>query len=161
MPKRRVRRHEVTQPPNESYRLIPLTQNQNAIVDSADFEWLSQWNWYAHWNPHTRSFYARRNSRINGKKGILRMHRILLCCGPNEEGDHHNHDTLDNRRENLRRCTRLENAKNIRTPATNTSGYKGVYRSGARWRVMIRVNRKLVHYGRFSTAENAARAYNE
>lgn len=43
--KRHVKRHEVVQPLNESYRLIPLTQGQNAIVDVNDFGRLSKWNW--------------------------------------------------------------------------------------------------------------------
>lgn len=29
-------------PPNDSTRLIPLTQGKFAIVDAADYEWLSQ-----------------------------------------------------------------------------------------------------------------------
>ena len=26
-------------------KLIPLTRGRVALVDEADFEWLSQWNW--------------------------------------------------------------------------------------------------------------------
>src|SRR5258706_13665947 len=66
MPKPRVVRHEVTQPLNESYRLIPLTQNQNAIVDVEDFEWLSQWYWMAMFSPEADTFYVIRRS--NGKR---------------------------------------------------------------------------------------------
>jgi hypothetical protein len=33
-----MKRHSVVQPLDTSYRLIPLTQGQNAIVDAADFE---------------------------------------------------------------------------------------------------------------------------
>jgi hypothetical protein len=33
-----VKRHAVTQPLESSYRLLPLTRGQNAIVDAADYE---------------------------------------------------------------------------------------------------------------------------
>lgn len=36
----RKKRHEVIQPIDTEYRLIPLTQGQVAVVDAADYEWL-------------------------------------------------------------------------------------------------------------------------
>ena len=36
------------------YRLIPLTQGKYALVDAADYDWLSQWRWGANWNGDTR-----------------------------------------------------------------------------------------------------------
>src|SRR5712664_3456881 len=117
----RVKRHAVTQPLDTSYRLIPLTQGQNAIVDLEDFEWLSQWNWCADWNSCTRSFYAQR--RGNNRKTTL--HRCILKCKHGEEGDHKNGDTLDHRRKNLRKCNRSQNMQNKTKLRINTSGYKG------------------------------------
>jgi hypothetical protein len=35
---RRVNRHAVIQPLDQSYRIIPLTRGQNALVDSTSFE---------------------------------------------------------------------------------------------------------------------------
>src|SRR5882762_1985840 len=101
----RVSRHEVTQPLDESYRLIPLTQGQNAIVDAADFEWLSKWNWQAQWDEHTKGFYARR--ALYGGGAVI-MHR-LIYKSPCKQVDHKNHNTLDNRKLNLRGCNQQEN----------------------------------------------------
>lgn len=42
MLKRRVFRHDVEQPQDQSIRLIALTQERNATVDAADFDWLNQ-----------------------------------------------------------------------------------------------------------------------
>jgi hypothetical protein len=148
-----VKRHAVTQPPDASYRLIPLTRSQNAIVDVADFTWLSQWNWYAFWNPSTKSFYAMRAG------GRVRMHRMILECSPKQDGDHINGNTLDNRRENLRKCSRTQNAQNRGKQVNNTSGYKGVHWSVTGWRSRIWVNGKCVHVGMFATSEQAAHAY--
>ena len=42
----------------ETFKTIPLTQGQVAIVDAEDYERLSRRNWYAQWCPKTRSYYA-------------------------------------------------------------------------------------------------------
>jgi len=47
---------------------ILLTQGQYALVDDADYEELSNFNWYAKWDAHTKSFYAGRYIKI--KKGV-------------------------------------------------------------------------------------------
>ncbi len=58
---------------------IPLTQGQVALVDDADYEWLSRWKWCAMWCSSTDSFYAVRHIRLpNGKWTTLRMHRAIL-----------------------------------------------------------------------------------
>ena len=159
--KRSVKRHAVVQPLDQSIRLIPLTRGQNAMVDSADFEWLSQWNWQAQWNDCTKSFYARRWE--SSDRSIKNMHREILGCMGEEEGDHENHDTLNNRRLNLRRASKQENCGNQRKPSNNTSGYKGVswHKQHKKYAAGIRIHYKRMHLGYFDTAEQAAHAYNE
>lgn len=58
MPKRRMKRHAVTQPLDTDYRFIALTQNKNAIVDASDFESLNEFNWCAQWHQDSHKFYA-------------------------------------------------------------------------------------------------------
>lgn len=154
-----VKRHEVTQPVDASFRLIALTQGQNAIVDVADFEWLSQWSWFACWDKKMQSFYATRKE--NGKS--LRMHRTLLKVRSGEEVDHWNHNTLDNRRSNLRRCSHTQNMRNKKHQTANPSGYKGVTWAEDRhhWRVRLMCDGKMIHLGRFHSKEEAARAYDK
>lgn len=159
--KRRVVRHEVTQPLDPLYRYIPLTQNQNAIVDTEDCEWLNQWNWHAHWSECTKSFYALRT--VHYKDGTceqFRMHRVIMECGPEEETDHKNHDTLDNRRLNLRKCTREQNMVNRSLRKDNTSGFTGVTKYLNKWKAELRIKgRERINLGIFSTPEEAAKAY--
>ena len=159
---RRVKRHAVTQPLDKPYRFIPLTQGQNAIVDAADFEWLSRWNWFAHWSKETHSFYASGRPH-GGNFNFTLMHRFILGCNGKEDGDHWNRNTLDNRRENLRRCTRAQNISNSKKRVTNTSGYKGVtwHKAVEKWTARICVNYKRIDLGCFSVKEEAARAYDE
>jgi len=157
MPKRRVRRHEVIQPLDQSYRLIPLTQGQNAVVDSADYNWLDQWNWSSHWNKCTRSFYAIRFTR---KEGCVRMSRQILGF-PQEFVDHKNGNTLDNRRDNLRKSSCSGNSANSGKRKINTSGYKGVFRYYRKWRAQICCQYKIIYLGLFDSKEQAAHAYDD
>lgn len=158
MPQRRVVRHEVVQPQNQSFRFIPLTKKQNAIVDIEDFERISRLNWYAMWNRGAKQFYAANKTR---GRGTILMHRMILRCKKKEEVDHKNHDTLDNRKENLRKCKHFQNACHKRKSAINTSGFKGVSWHDGRWRARIQINGRTIPIGRFRNAADAALAYNK
>lgn len=152
------KRHSVTQPLDDSYRIIPLTKGQNTLVDVADFERLSKFSWHAYWDARGKTFYARR-TLPNGK--TLSMHRMILGCKHGEEADHVSWDTLDNRRNNLRRCTHTENVRHRRKRSTSTSGMIGVsfHKRTKTWDARIFVKGRLNHIGCFKTAEEAGRAY--
>jgi hypothetical protein len=156
----KIKRHKVIQPDDPTIRLIPLTQGQNAIVSVEDYERLTQWNWHAAWARDTKSFYAAR-WRGNGKEGSKRiwMHKEVLLT--NGQVDHKNHDSLDNRRLNLRKCTGTQNNWNMRQSRRNTSGVKGVWRKGSKWEARIGVNKKKIYLGSFATLELAAGAYRD
>jgi len=98
-------------------RPINLTLGKIAVVDDADYNWLTQYSWYAKYNKCTDSFYAARTSRRkdeNGKRFLIYMHRQLLGLekGDRRVGDHKNHNTLDNRRDNIWTCTYSQNQLN-------------------------------------------------
>lgn len=152
MPKHRMKRHAVTQPLDQPYRLIPLTQNQNAIVDAGDFDWLSQWDWYA--VRSRKTFYPSR--KINGR--MVAMHQFILR---RNNCDHRNRNGLDNRRGNLRRATRNQQARNRGLNKNSTSGFKGVHweRDRGKWTAHIRYRRKVIRLGMFKSKRAAARAY--
>jgi hypothetical protein len=148
------KRHAVTQPQDASYRFIPLTKNQTAIIDATDFEWLSKFNWCASWNPHLRAFYAQKG------KGVS-MHRFILGCKAGEIGDHINGNTLDNRRENLRKCTMAESNRNRKLHRRNRSGFKGVSLANGKWEAVICIDGTDLRLGRYTSPQKAARAYDE
>jgi hypothetical protein len=151
MPKIRVPRHEVIQPLDQPFRYIPLTQGQNAIVDAADYDWLNQWNWFAVWAPNTKSFYAKRQPNIP-------MQRVIM----GGLADHKSHDTLDNRRQNLRPCTTEQNNLNTRGYG-RASNFKGVSwdKETRKWHARIRTKGRCISLGRFVSPEDAAKAYDE
>ena len=137
------------------YMLIPLTQGKFAIVDAADFEWLSKQKWYAKKDWHT--YYA------FSSKGIS-MHRQILGLkkGDGKLTDHKNGNGLDDRRSNIRVCTCSENSQNLHKLKKGKScEYQGVHkhRRTGQWRARIKKNQKLIHIGLFADPEEAARVY--
>ena len=143
---------------------IPLTKGKIALVDDADFEWLSQWRWC-----YNSRGYAARGQRVgprilNKTKTVL-MHREVLGISGEEFSDtnvdHKNRDRLDNRRENLRICTDADNRANSGRRSDNTSGYKGVFRKRTGWQAQVKKGGKSVFCKTFRTPEEAARAYDE
>lgn len=93
------------------------------------------------------------------------MHRQIvgLEIGDPMCVDHVDENGLNNQRSNLRKCTRSENARNIKLKANNTSGYKGVsfFRRDGTWKVQIQAGGKNRHVGYFKTKEEAHKAYVE
>lgn len=137
---------------------IPLSQGRYALVDTEDAEWLAQWRWYF-WEG-----YARRNAFDATEDGGVKrrpvlMHRIVLGVREGTHVDHANGDGLDNRRRNLRRATRTQNAYNRRP--SGDKPYKGVHwnKNMGRWCAAITQDGKRRHLGYFGSEEQAARAY--
>ncbi len=146
-------------------REIPLTQNQIALVDDSDYEFLSQWSWYAK-NHHSGNFYAVRSSPTrNGKHYAIFMHRQILGLkhGDKRQGDHINHNTLDNCQDNLRICTNRENHRNQKSQRNSTSRFKGVYwnKINKKWVAQITVNGLGKYLGIFKGEEEAALVYDK
>ena len=135
---------------------IALTQGQVALVDDEDYEELSRYRWRAQWNPCTCSFYAGRTVRLpDGKRTTEQMQRHILGLklGDPRQGDHIDHDTLDNRRANIRIVTRSENQHNSRR-----KGYCWD-KSRQKYMARIRIAGTEKHLGRFDTPTEASAAY--
>ena len=135
----------------KDYKFIPLTGGNFAKVDNDDFDKVKLINW------HYNNFYYAMNKKI----GL--MHRFIMDCHDDMVVDHINHDTLDNRKSNLRICTRTENNRNQFIQVGKTSKYKGVYwdRSRCKWLSGIVVKRKRIYLGRFTSETDAAKAYDK
>jgi len=141
-------------------KLIPLTRGKSAIVDDADFVWLSQRTWTLSGN--LGNHYA--STWVPIKKTQRLMHREIMNPPSGIEVDHINGDHLDNRRMNLRLCSRSENGKNRKKCATKTTSvYKGVSwnKSRMKWYSHIKHNGKSIHLGSFREEIDAAMAYNK
>lgn len=125
---------------------ITLTQGKKAIVDD-DFQ-------------ETKKYYFSHGYAVN--KHVY-MHREIMNAPSGMDVDHINGNTLDNRKENLRICTRSQNKMNTSRRKGNTSGYKGVCfdNTNKKWLATITINGKLKHIGLFQDAKSAAIAYDK
>lgn len=144
-------------------REIPLTQGKVALVDDEDYERVMQFKWHA--VRGRNSWYARRSIRTapKTKQKTLWMHRLLVDAAKGDFVDHSDGDGLKNTRQNVRKCTRAQNARNQRTAKHNTSGFKGVsfHKLKRVWQANIRVDSRLIYLGSFKSAEEAAKAYDK
>lgn len=142
---------------------VPLTKGYEAVVDASDVDLLKNYNWQALVGP-SGIVYAKRSIRMPGK-GVVTvfMHREIVSAKAGEEVDHRDHDGLNNRKGNLRRCTTSENQRNTTKNKRNTSGYKGVTwdKSKNKWKASMQLNGKGKHIGHFKTPEEASTAYRE
>lgn len=135
-------------------KTIRLIHGYFALVDDEDFERFSKASWYLIKKSRTL-LYARNRSGA--------MHRqILGITDRSIEVDHKNGNGLDNRKQNLRICTRSENMRNLRN-FRNTSGYKGVHWKSRdkRWRAQICTAGKQLYLGNYDDPIKAAKAYDE
>lgn len=136
---------------------ILLTQDKVALVDDEDFEYLSQFMW------NFSGKYACRNMRVGEERKTVFMHNVILITPIGLFIDHKNQDKLDNRRQNLRICTRSQNQANKKSPYTESSSkYRGVSWQArySKWLAQIKCNRESICIGFFSGEKEAAFAYN-
>lgn len=105
--------------------------------------------------------YAIRNVFMGGKRRTEYLHRLVAGAPKGKFVDHVSHETLDNRKVNLRVCSREENARNRNKSSTSRSAYKGVSHStsGRRWHAKIFNRGREIYIGMFECEVEAALAY--
>lgn len=141
---------------------IPLYNGKGFTeVDKEDFDHLNQFTWSL-----ATVGYAVRHDDGN----TVYMHREIMELGFGDKRlvDHRNGDPLDNKRSNLRVCSKSQNQANQRAKkkldGSSQSRYKGVSRryskSSKPWRCRIAFNGKsTTRY--FATEIEAAKEYNK
>lgn len=134
-----------------------------AFIDTEDLPRVQCFTctWFARWSPNSMSYYVAGNSRKgNGAASTVTLQKYLLEPAKGIFIDHKDHDTLNNKRSNLRFVTNAENMQNRKGPTKgNISGYRGVSwdKSTGKWMAYIRLNKKLTHLGRYTDRHEAGR----
>ena len=94
---------------------------------------------------------------------VYKAARIIFKMLYNEEPpevDHKDLDPSNNRKENLRAATSIQNMWNKGKNSTNTSGVKGVFKTkGGKFSAQIKTKGKRTYLGCFFTIEEAKTAY--
>tara|TARA_R110000796_G_scaffold9452_10_gene32215 strand:- start:872 stop:1411 length:540 start_codon:yes stop_codon:yes gene_type:complete len=138
---------------------VPLTQGFCAVIDADDLGKVEGYCWHVFIDKS--NIYARRTAHLDdGTKKTIQMHREIFGCDEVPVVDHRDGNGLNNIRANLRACTQVQNARNLKKYKSNSTGFRGVQPHGkGKFRAQIRNNKKLVHLGIFETAELASQAY--
>lgn len=117
------------------------------VVDPEDLELLQNYGWFS---VSTAGYcYC-----IDSRK-VIYLHRLITGAADSKLlVDHINGNKLDNRKENLRLVSALDNVLNKPTKKGYTFD-----KSCNKFKAQIRINGNLKNLGRFTTAEEAEAAY--
>lgn len=98
--------------------------------------------------------------KLNGKRYYA--HRLIFLMFHGYFPDHIDHANLiksDNRIENLRECSLVQNSSNTIARKRNKCGLKGVSSAGKNWCARKMIDGKDIYLGTFKTKEEAHSAY--
>ncbi len=148
-PCRNFRRKPAT--PSGDIRRIPVGGGLYALVDAADYEWLSKHKWSCY------NGYAARY--VKGKP--IFMHREIMRPPKGKVVDHIDGNRLNDCRANMRNCKPLENTRNRLKCIGSSSQYKGVYycKRAQRYFSTIKFGGKQLWLGYYDDEIQAAYAY--
>ena len=119
----------------------------DVLIDIEDVELVSSvgsWHAICDETLKTPAYYIANRYKSKSKgKGVIKLHRLIMNCPRDKVIDHINHNPCDNRKQNLRICTRFENQQNLRS---RSSSHTGVYfrKRDNRWYANITKNKKRI-----------------
>lgn len=104
--------------------------------------------WHLVWEEDIENYYVKSCiylGIVNGKPKykIVYLHKFLTNIPEENYGDHINHNSLDNRIDNIREIENGNNIMNRKSKnSNNTSGYRNVTLIDRYWRVQLQINKK-------------------
>lgn len=128
------------------------------LIDKEDLDKVSSipGTWHITVNRRGHLDGVRTKIQKNGIRKQIWMHNVIMPKkDENNIIDHINHNTLDNRRSNLREITKKENSQNTSVSKSKT-GIRNITIDGDKYRV--RINKKS--FGRYNTLEEAIEVAN-
>lgn len=142
---------------NKNYTEIVLyDKNSNEVartkIDRDDIKKTRKYKWC----------FSHEKYVVTQSKGInLRIHNLIMNTQKGSVVDHINHDSLDNRKKNLRIVTQHENGINRKTlNRNNKSGHRGIHwnKLNKNWTVQIRAKNKHFYIGSFYSLKEAIKS---
>ena len=138
-------------------------QGKVALIDDEDFERVSQYTWRMLGYQKNRAYPVRTvNHYVDGKRkqAMEYLHNFIMGRKDGMMVDHINRDKLDNRKSNLRHCTRYENYVNSVFTMSKT-GIRGVswHKKDKVYRVSFSFKGIKYRVGNYKDLESAKLAY--
>lgn len=134
---------------------------REALINANDIDKVKNYTWYVNYCPSTNNFYVKTSIHKEEIYTMVGLHRLIMDCSSDLLVDHINHNTLDNRKENLRIVTHKQNAENKKGAyKSSKSGVLGVrwHKRDKKWSAQVRHNKKDIHLGYFNNIEEAKKA---
>ena len=124
------------------------------LIDADDYEKVCQYYWY----QNSDGYFV---THIRNK--TLLLHRFIMDATKDEIVDHRFHDTSDNRKSVLRKCTSSDNNSNRKITDKNKSGVVGVSWDdiNQKWRASIKKNGESIYLGEYNDITDAIKARKE
>lgn len=147
--------------------IVIVRRNGDLFKTKVDYEGYSkikehQYKWHVWYNKNNDSFYVMSTmyqGLIEGKPKykVIYLHRYLTDAAEGDYVDHLNHDTLDNRMNNLELKTNSENLLNRKgANKNNSTGIRNVNIAyGGKYQVQFSREGKRIHLGYYDTVEEA------
>lgn len=133
----------------------------DTVISKVDFDRVNAEKWYKRLRRDDLVYFYRVTKNKDGKRSTQDLHRFI--AGVNDKFvfiDHKNGDTLVNARENLRKASPAENARNRCAKATNKLGVKGLtLMKNGRYRVRIMIDGKAISLGTSKTIREGKDIY--
>lgn len=130
-------------------------------IDDEDFETLAKIG--------NKIYYSSQHGQVsiyqNGLSKTYSVARIIMGCKRDDgyDIDHIDGNRLNNRKNNLRKCTHAQNCANRVKSCKSSSKYKGVSwdKTRKKWQASITYNKRSIGLGRYDDEILAAIAYDD
>ena len=129
-------------------------KNQEFYIDKDEYEKVKEYRW-----RFNKQGYVVANSK-NCTNKIVKIQNVIMNPLKEKLIDHKDGNKADNRKFNLRTCTKSQNNMNIKLKSNNTSGFNGVKQNKrtGKWVAQININNKRIHLGTYINFEDAVLA---
>jgi hypothetical protein len=137
------------------YGIGYTSKNEPFYFDLEDYDKIKDFKWHI-----SKEGYVR--TQVNHER--IYLHRLVMDAKKDDYIDHINHNTVNNIKSNLRKCTQQENMRNRNVSKSSKSNVLGVYWAEERqkWLVQIQLSEnKKISLGRYKNFDEAVKVRKE
>lgn len=98
-----LRKHNIYEIKGDYVELYTFNTNNKFVIDFEDLEKIKEYCWF----ENNKGYIMNRTNHKN-----IMLHRLITNCPNDKVVDHIDHNTLNNRKSNLKICSQKENMQN-------------------------------------------------